>query len=253
MRLRVAGRSASSAGSRMCALITDLVPAAIAARNGSRSRACTVSRSTSIRGTAWWESTAVSPCPGKCLTQAATPALCRPVTNAAVCRATSSGSAPKDRTPMTGLCRLELTSADGAQSRVTPHAASRLPSSSATARVRSRSSTAPRAWLPGKEEPCRTSRRVTSPPSSSMATRTSSRSARSRSVSAASCSGEATLRPKRPTEASPSSMRRSSQSGAVVPRKPGWRTARASRVRVSALRTSVDMSPIPSLHRRSGR
>ncbi|CAM5320769.1 hypothetical protein SGLAM104S_08422 [Streptomyces glaucescens] len=49
-----------------------------------------------------------------------------------------------------------------------------------------------------------TSRRVTSPPSSSMATRTSSRSARSCAVSAASCSGEEMLRPNRPTEARPS-------------------------------------------------
>ena len=48
---------------------------------------------------------------------------------AAVCRATRCGSAPKDRTPMTGLSGLELTSADGAQLRLTPHSASRRPSS----------------------------------------------------------------------------------------------------------------------------
>ena len=38
---------------------------------------------------------------------------------------------------MTGLSGLELTSADGAQLRLTPHAASRRPSSRATARVSS--------------------------------------------------------------------------------------------------------------------
>lgn len=42
---------------------------------------------------------------------------------AAVCRATRCGSAPNDRTPMTGLPGFELTSADGAQLRLTPHSA----------------------------------------------------------------------------------------------------------------------------------
>ena len=80
----------------------------------------------------------------------------------------------------------------------------------------------------------RTSRRVTSPLSSSMATRTSSRSARNWAVRAVSWSGEAMLRPNRPTEARPSPRRRSSQSGAVVPVKPGWRTVSASRVSPSS-------------------
>ena len=60
---------------------------------------------------------AVSPWPGKCLAQAATPADCRPSTQAAACRATSAGSAPKLRTPMTGLSGEELTSTSGARSR----------------------------------------------------------------------------------------------------------------------------------------
>ncbi len=144
---------------------------------------------------------------------------------------------------MTGLAGLELTSADGAQLRLTPHSASRRPSSWATARVRWTSSTEPRARLPGKEDPCVTSNRVTSPPSSSMATRTSSRSARSRAVSAESCSGEVMLRPNRPTEESPSPTRRSSQSGAVVPVNPGCSTASASRVSVSVVETRVVMGP----------
>lgn len=42
---------------------------------------------------------------------------------AAVCRAARRVSAPKERTPMTGLPGLLLTSADGAQLRLTPHSA----------------------------------------------------------------------------------------------------------------------------------
>ena len=56
---------------------------------------------------------------------------------------------------MTGLAGLELTSADGAQLRLTPQAREAAAESGATSRVRSTSSTAPRAGLPGKEEPVR--------------------------------------------------------------------------------------------------
>ncbi len=79
-RDRVAGRSGSRAGTRMWALMTARVPASIAARNGTSSRERSTSASASMRGSAWWESTAVSPWPGKCLVQAATPADCSPVT-----------------------------------------------------------------------------------------------------------------------------------------------------------------------------
>ncbi len=97
----------------MWAVMTAFTPAATAARNGLR---CSVNCSgpKSIRGSPRWESPAVSPWPGKCLAQAATPADCRPRTYAAVCRATMSPSLPKERTPMTGLSGLELTSASGA-------------------------------------------------------------------------------------------------------------------------------------------
>ena len=97
----------------MCAVITDFTPAATAARNGARC-ASQPSALWSTRGRPWWESTEVSPCPGKCLAQAATPALCSPRTYAAVCRATVSGSAPKERVPITGLSWLVFTSASGA-------------------------------------------------------------------------------------------------------------------------------------------
>ncbi len=79
-RERVAGWSGSRVGTRMWALITARLPAAMAARNGSNSRCSRTERSASMRGSAWWESTAVSPWPGKCLVQAATPAAWRPVT-----------------------------------------------------------------------------------------------------------------------------------------------------------------------------
>ena len=62
----------------------------------------------------------VSPWPGKCLAQAATPAPCSPRTNAATCRATSAGSAPNERMPITGFCGFVLTSATGARSTSTP-------------------------------------------------------------------------------------------------------------------------------------
>ena len=72
-----------------------------------------------------------------------------------VCRATSSGSAPKLRTPITGLRGLEFTSATGARSRSTPAAASAVPIEAATRLVRPGSSTAPRAALPGAGDPGR--------------------------------------------------------------------------------------------------
>src|SRR5205814_1080625 len=83
--------------------------------------------SAAATGTSTWESVAVSPCPGKCLAQAATPALCRPRTQAAVWPATSSGLEPNDRTPTTGFRASALTSATGARSRSTPTCARSAP------------------------------------------------------------------------------------------------------------------------------
>ncbi len=56
---------------------------------------------------------AVSPWPGKCFAQAATPVDCSPRVQAAVWAATREASAPKLRVPMTGLSGLLLTSASG--------------------------------------------------------------------------------------------------------------------------------------------
>ncbi len=147
-RLSVAG-SSSIAGTRMCAVMIDWTPASIAARKGTSSRARSVSRSTSIVGSSRCESARVDPCPGKCFAHAATPTAWSPVTNAAVCRATSAGSEPNERTPMIGLRSSELMSATGARSRLTPAAASSPPIAAATRSVSATSSTAPSARFPG--------------------------------------------------------------------------------------------------------
>ena len=97
----------------------------------------------------------VSPCPGKCLAQAATPWRCVPSTKAATWRATSSGSAPKLRTPITGLSGFVFTSATGAKFRLTPARASSAAIAAATSAVSAGSSTAPSARLPGNELPPR--------------------------------------------------------------------------------------------------
>ncbi|GAA2940463.1 hypothetical protein GCM10011428_68920 [Streptomyces violaceus] len=89
------------------------MPAAIAARNGGASSFSHSSRLCVMVGKPVWLSTLVSPCPGKCLAVAATPEPWYPATSAATSAATARGSAPKDRTPMTGLAGLTFTSATG--------------------------------------------------------------------------------------------------------------------------------------------
>ncbi len=121
-------------------------PSSIAARKGHSSTSCSSSRLTATTGRLWWESSEVSPWPGKCLAQAATPADCNPLIQAAVRRATRPGSAPKERSPITGLSGLELTSA--ARREVDRHTGGGQVVSgrpSATSSVRCTSSTTPRA------------------------------------------------------------------------------------------------------------
>ncbi len=77
----------------------------------------------------------MSPWPGKCLAHAATPAARKPRTKATPWRATSAGSAPNERTPMTGLAGLLLTSTHGARSSVMPASAIIAPMALATAEV----------------------------------------------------------------------------------------------------------------------
>ena len=219
--LTVAG-SGPSERTTTCAVITALTPASTAARNGSSSGASTT-------GSSWCESCRVSPWPGKCLAQAATPARCVPRTNAATWRATTSGTEPKARIPITGLSGFVFTSATGARFRFTPTAASSAAIAAATASVSSTSSTTPRPSALGNELPCSTSSRVTSPPSSSSATSNRGASSRSAAVNAASCSGSWTFVAKRQTPPSPSASHGRSHSGRSGPAKLGTRQAAASR------------------------
>ena len=98
----------------------------------------------------------------------------------------------------------------------------------ATASVSAGSSTSPSASAPGTELPRAASSRVTSPPSSSIAT-TVSGATRIDAVSARSCSESRTLRAKRTTPPRPASSSRRSHAGAISPAKPGRMQARASR------------------------
>ena len=100
----------------MWAVMIAVTPASIAARNGSSASG----RNVSTVGSSRCESSSVSPCPGKCLAQAATPPASSPATNAATWRATSSASEPNERTPMIGLSAVVFTSATGAKSRLMP-------------------------------------------------------------------------------------------------------------------------------------
>ena len=70
----VAGTSFGSMfGKRMWLLIMAGMPALIAARNEMSSHASSSSIVFSMRGSPMWESTAVSPWPGKCLPQQSMP------------------------------------------------------------------------------------------------------------------------------------------------------------------------------------
>ena len=115
-------------------VITASTPASMTARNGTSSRARTTSIGWRTTGRSRCESTVVSPWPGKCLAHAATPAACKPPDEGrAVARRRAAGSAPNERTPMTGLAGLLLTSTHGARSSVIPAAASIRADGAATA------------------------------------------------------------------------------------------------------------------------
>ena len=212
----------SSAGTSMCALITALPPRRRARPGTARVAGCRRGRSTSIarqrrgasrrrcrrvRGSAWRRRrrrpTAALDAGG------GVPGDQRGVG--------AEGAHADDRVAGVGVDVGDGRAVEVDPARGEPAAQSRA----ATARVRSEVVDTPSARLPGKEEPVAASSRVTSPPSSSMATSTSGRAARSRAVSAASCSGDVDVAGEQATAAEPSSSRRSSQSGAVVPAKPG--------------------------------
>ena len=67
------------------------------ARNGISSRASNSASDLSTLGRAWWESVWVSPWPGKCLTQQATPSLAEPAIQASASSDARHGSAPNER------------------------------------------------------------------------------------------------------------------------------------------------------------
>ena len=117
VRIRAAQRGGQlvEPGTSRCAGHHRRTPASIAARNGGSAVADVATDDRAARGAS---RPAVSPCPGKCFAQAATPCRCSPATKAATCRATSSGSAPKERTPITGLCGIRVHVRDGREVQV---------------------------------------------------------------------------------------------------------------------------------------
>lgn len=130
----VAGPAGSSWGSRMWDVITAATSAPVAASKGTSSRSVSSARERSITGIARWESIAVSPWPGKCLAQAATPPACSPSTHARTWRATACGSVPKLRVAITGWSGSELMSATGRRGSSSP----RLPAAPGPAPPRQR-------------------------------------------------------------------------------------------------------------------
>ena len=60
-------------GRAMCAVITASTPSSTAARKGTSSTRSRRSRSARIAGSSRWESTSVSPWPGKCFAVVSTP------------------------------------------------------------------------------------------------------------------------------------------------------------------------------------
>ena len=103
----------SKQGRAMCAVITLVTPASMAARNGTSSNVSSLSQQKSSIGNARWESVAVSPCPGKCLAVVISPWSVAPRTYAATSRATAWGDSPNERVLMIGLSGLLFTSATG--------------------------------------------------------------------------------------------------------------------------------------------
>lgn len=68
----------------------------------------------------WCVSSAVAPCPGKCLNVLKTPAPCNPSEYEAAHSATKFGSVPNERSPITEFAELVSTSASGANSTLKP-------------------------------------------------------------------------------------------------------------------------------------
>ncbi len=123
-----------------------------------------------------------------------------------------------------------FTSATGARFQLTPTDPSSAAIAAATDSVTPVSSITPSAAPPGYELPVCHSRRVTSPPSSSIANSRSARSARSEAQSEASSARDGTLVAKSITPPPPSATKLLIQSGATAPTKLGSTHARANLV-----------------------
>ena len=141
-----------AAGSRMCEVMIVRAPAAIAARNGTSSRcAQRLERQRRRRAARGASPVACRRGPGSAWRSRRRRSHWMPAhPGRRRARATSSGSAPKLRTPMTGLSGLEFTSTSGAKvDGACRLAASASPTARATRSVRSRSSMRPSTALPG--------------------------------------------------------------------------------------------------------
>src|SRR5581483_9989392 len=208
-------------------------PARMARTKGTSAVVASARRERETRGSTWWESPTVSPCPGKCLPQASTPAPRRPRASASAMRATRRGSRPKARSPITRLRGFDQTSSTGAKSRSMPTAASSRPIARPTASAACGSSVAPMTAAGGKWVNGR-GRRWTRPPSWSMAISggTPAPPSWSAATSARSCAAERTLRRKRMTppggcSAKKARVRRSTV-GPGRPTMKSWETVRRS-------------------------
>lgn len=104
----------------MWAIMMNSAPFSMAFLKGIKSHESSSAFVRLIMGRALWESTAVSPWPGKCLKVAVTPFCSKPSARAWDILATMFGSSEKLRRPMTGLLGFEKTSASGAISTLTP-------------------------------------------------------------------------------------------------------------------------------------
>lgn len=150
----------------MCAVITAGACAARATK-GTSSSARSAGSDLSTRGSAWCESTWVSPWPGKCFTQQATPSRAAPRIQAPARRATACGSLPKLRSAMTGLAGLLFTSTTGAKFQFTPRWRRPRATAAPTCSASRSSPIAPSAIAAGAAG--RQVARATEPPSWSMA------------------------------------------------------------------------------------
>mmetsp|Transcript_20653 Transcript_20653/g.43670 ORF Transcript_20653/g.43670 Transcript_20653/m.43670 type:complete len:258 (-) Transcript_20653:147-920(-) len=105
-----------SSGTRRCPTMIAATSFSIALSNGGISVSSRRARLCLMTGMSTWLSWEVSPCPGKCFAQAATPSSWMDVMNAPPSSPTSLLLELYDRSPMTGFLGLESTSSTGARS-----------------------------------------------------------------------------------------------------------------------------------------